>query len=333
MEEETLEIRSVLKYLFIKGFDNKAILSELYSIYGSNCISLRTVQRRRKSYNEGTFSIYNENGGGRPAITEYDEQILEMLQDNPYLKTKEIAEHFKIHKNTVKVILEDHLHYHKVNFEWIPHQLTPALRAQRVATAEKLLEFFDNASEATLNRVYTEDETWIYFDNPRTSMWVLNGSPKPTKPRQNIASKKCMIAVFWSRKGIASITKLPEDKTFNREFFLDNAFHEFIHTNNINNIIVHFDNARPHLIDDFLNTYKIRRLPHPPYSPDLAPSDFFLFGYLKMKLEGCVFNNPRELFQTVTKILRDIPKDYFIKAYDEWIQRLHEVKNNGGEYL
>lgn len=75
--------------------------------------------------------------------------------------------------------------------------------------AKTLLEFLKNASQFTLNHVYTEDETWIYYDNPRKSMWILNGSTPQTVSRRTIGAKKSMIAVFWSRKGITSITQLP----------------------------------------------------------------------------------------------------------------------------
>jgi hypothetical protein len=36
-------------------------------------------------------------------------------------------------------------------------------------------------------------------------------------------------------------------------------------------------------------------VPHPPYSPDLAPSDFFLFPKLKMKLKGRGFQTVEEI--------------------------------------
>ena len=53
------------------------------------------------------------------------------------------------------------------------------------------------------------------------------------------------------------------------------------------NLILHFDNARPHIAKS--TTEKIEelhweRLEQPPYSPDISPCDFFLFGYVKSKL-------------------------------------------------
>jgi hypothetical protein len=43
----------------------------------------------------------------------------------------------------------------------------------------------------------------------------------------------------------------------------------------------------------------IHRLPHLPYSRDIAPYDFWLFGYFKMKLEGMLFDTPAALLAEV----------------------------------
>jgi len=42
-------------------------------------------------------------------------------------------------------------------------------------------------------------------------------------------------------------------------------------------VILLHDNARPHVVKKYLETLKWNVLPHPPYSPDIAPSDYWLF--------------------------------------------------------
>jgi hypothetical protein len=54
-----------------------------------------------------------------------------------------------------------------------------------------------------------------------------------------------------------------------------------------NKLWVHSDNARPHtakMSRDYIGLNRMTQAPHPPYSPDLALSDFFVFGYVKGKL-------------------------------------------------
>ena len=63
------------------------------------------------------------------------------------------------------------------------------------------------------------------------------------------------------------------------------------------NFILHQDNATPHtagLTRAFLAKFKIEVLGHTPYSPDLAPCDFWLFPKLKACLRGCRFKNDEE---------------------------------------
>jgi hypothetical protein len=48
--------------------------------------------------------------------------------------------------------------------------------------------------------------------------------------------------------------------------------------------------------------------PHPPYSPDLGPSDFYRFGYLKECLAGLSFQNAGELLESGQGLLDGIEK-------------------------
>jgi hypothetical protein len=52
--------------------------------------------------------------------------------------------------------------------------------------------------------------------------------------------------------------------------------------------VIYFDNCSIHasrVSTDWLEEYDIVRMPQPPYSPDLAPSDSYLFSTVKEKLE------------------------------------------------
>jgi hypothetical protein len=47
---------------------------------------------------------------------------------------------------------------------------------------------------------------------------------------------------------------------------------------------------------------------HPPYSPDLAPSNFDLFGYVKRCLAGLSFEDGDQLLAAVEGVLEGIEK-------------------------
>jgi hypothetical protein len=60
---------------------------------------------------------------------------------------------------------------------------------------------------------------------------------------------------------------------------------------------------------DFIALNRMKRAPHSPYSPDLAPSDFFLFGYVKRKLMGYHAERLSELLIQIRIILSEIPRE------------------------
>jgi hypothetical protein len=53
----------------------------------------------------------------------------------------------------------------------------------------------------------------------------------------------------------------------------------------------------------------MKQAPHPPYSPDLAPSDLFLFGNVKGELMGYRPQTPSELLVRIRVILVEVPRE------------------------
>ena len=80
------------------------------------------------------------------------------------------------------------------------------------------------------------------------------------------------------------------------------------------NWVLHHVNAPAHssfLVRNFLTKNKTTVVPQPPYSPDLAPADFFLFPKLKSTLKGCRFDTFDEIQKNSTKELSAIQKETF----------------------
>ena len=74
------------------------------------------------------------------------------------------------------------------------------------------------------------------------------------------------------------------------------------------------DNAPAHCgrrVQDFLHRTCTRVLIHPPYSPDLAPSDYWLFDRIKRNMRGEIFSTLQEVQQWVETILGTIPPREF----------------------
>jgi histone-lysine N-methyltransferase SETMAR len=77
----------------------------------------------------------------------------------------------------------------------------------------------------------------------------------------------------------------------------------------------------------------MQRAPHPAYSPDLAPSDFYLFGSIKQLLSGCKFTNQDSLLQAVSDILVGIEKVPLESVFHNWMETRCQCSKTGGEYV
>ena len=100
--------------------------------------------------------------------------------------------------------------------------------------------------------------------------------------------------------------------------------------------ILHHDNApahTSHLVQLFLAKHSTAQLQQPPYSPDLAPCDFFLFPRLKKVLKGHRFEATEDIKRNSTKTLLDIPKEEFAKCFKQWQKRWAKCVAVEGNYV
>jgi len=80
-------------------------------------------------------------------------------------------------------------------------------------------------------------------------------------------------------------------------------------------------------VREFLATKQITVLEHPAYSPDLAPSDFFLFLTIKEVLKGRHFDDIHDIRSNTTAALK------FQNCFDGWTRRWHRYIASQGEYF
>ena len=68
----------------------------------------------------------------------------------------------------------------------------------------------------------------------------------------------------------------------------------------------------------------IKTVPHPAYSPDIAPDDFWLFP----KLRGCRYETIEEMKEAVTKIIDTLTQEDFHGAFQN-----NKCIATGGDYF
>jgi hypothetical protein len=97
------------------------------------------------------------------------------------------------------------------------------------------------------------------------------------------------------------------------------------------------DGAKPHTHSEtihFIQSNGLLIIDHPPYSPDLAPCDYWLFDLVKQRLnEQEEFEDEKSLAKSVTKILHKIPHNEYIKTFDKYLERLKMCIDAEEEYF
>ena len=79
-------------------------------------------------------------------------------------------------------------------------------------------------------------------------------------------------------------------------------------------VLLQQDNARVHsckVAMDAVERNGNKKIPHPAYSHDLAPSDFLIFPNLKKDIHGCHFHSDREVLMAVEEWVSGMDPDFF----------------------
>ena len=94
----------------------------------------------------------------------------------------------------------------------------------------------------------------------------------------------------------------------------------------------HQDNAPVHnsiLVTDYLTKMGIKTVRHPPYSPDLAPCDFWLFP----KLRGCRYETIEEMKEAVMKVIDTLTQEDFHGSFQKLLERHNKCIAAGGDHI
>ncbi len=115
------------------------------------------------------------------------------------------------------------------------------------------------------------------------------------KAKIHASRTKQMVMAFFDSQGMVYTNYVPRGKTVNADYVIValRKFFKALKAKRPDLVpgewFLHWDNASVHSaqkVQAFLAKKSIQLLPHPPYSPDLAPADFFLFLALKRELAG-----------------------------------------------
>ena len=195
--------------------------------------------------------------------------------------------------------MHEELDMKKLCARWVPRLLTADQKRTHMKISEQYLEGFNKNKPYFVYRFIIMDVTWIHHYTPeskqQSKQWTEAGCSAPKKTRSVPSAGKVMASVFWDAEGILFIDYLEKGKTIIGEYYynlltrLDEKNREKSSGLQRKKVIFLQDNAPAHksvFAIGKLRDLRYELLKHPPYSPDLAPSDFSLFPKLKLFLAG-----------------------------------------------
>lgn len=172
--------------------------------------------------------------------------------------------------------------------------------------------------------------------------WRTSREGSPIKAKVVKSAGKVMLTLFWDAEGWIHTDWLPPKKTITGAYYSNvlTELRESIKAKRrgkiSKGILMLHDNApshTAHVTVDTLTKLKFELLPHPAYSPDLAPSDFHVFRKLKSDMKGKRFNDDEEVKAAVMTWLDEQTLNFWKEGILKCQERWEKCISIDGDYV
>ena len=183
--------------------------------------------------------------------------------------------------------------------------LTVDQKQQCINDSECCLQLFQHNKKEFLREYVTMDETWIHHftseSNRQSAELTGAGQSRPKQPKMQTSADKVLASVFWDAQGILFIGYLEKGRTINSEYHI-----ALFEGRNCQKTTTN-EEGKSALSPRQLTVSQVDRnhgkttwialwvALHTPYSPELAPSNYWLFSDLKRMLQGKRFGSNEEV--------------------------------------
>ncbi|GFW22771.1 histone-lysine N-methyltransferase SETMAR [Trichonephila clavipes] len=304
MESDKQHFRHILLFYYRKGKNAVQARKKLTDVYGEGVLTVRQCQNWFAKFRSGNFDVEDAPRSGRPV--EADKDAIKALVDaNRRITTHEIGLRLNLSNSTVY----DHLKGMGLSSKldvWVPHVLTERNLCRRIDVCDSLLKRHEN--DPFLKRIITEDE---------------KGQPKRSKKMNRL--KPFPKPIFTKKSLCHQLDKLNDALQQKRSELI-----------NRKGVVFHQDNARPHtslVIRQKLLQLEWDSMPHPPYSPDLAPSDYCLFRSLQKFLDGKTFTSNEEVNNLLGQFFASKDQKFYERGIMLLPERWQKVLDQNGQYI
>lgn len=330
-------LRACFLYEFLQGLKAADGHRNLCHVIGEDTIQYKTVKFWFHRFKHGDYSLEDKPRSGRPRL-DVDDDIKQALEEEPRSTVRELSSTLGLAKTTVHEHLIKSGRAPKYG-QQIPHDLTDAQKMTRCDLSISLLT--RKRTTDWIHNIVTGDEKWcLYVNHSRKRQWVLKGETAKPDLKGELHEKKIMLSIWWDSKGVIYRELLPDRTTITAEVYcrqIQNMFDErqAVRPGAGRMLLLH-DNARPHtalMTRQKLQTLDIEVLPHPPYSPDIAPTDYHLFRSLQNSLQGHRFDDRTQLESYLDDFFNRQPPEFYARGIEQLPRRWQEVVDQDGNYI
>lgn len=331
---------------FLSLIEKGKTLDEIHSILSDmstvKAPCLRTLCNWRKKYLEKTFSIEDKRKGSKKTPISKYKKIAQEFRRSGCNSVKQYAKQTGKPRSSVAYALHKAgMHYGKM-IE-VPKILNSSQRKERVDNSKVMLSILKDAERVDFQNIITLDETPFYFENKTKMGWYIDGKPIPRVEKPSLKQKKVTLTIAWGVRGAVVVKCIAGENRINAEYFCKSTLagiERWVRKNNkyagISSYYIHMDNAPCHkaaYTQDYMDSHQIIKMLHPPYSPDLAPCDFHLFGYMKNVFANTIFKSMEEIEEKISEWINQIPIETRISTFKNWMTRLEKCILLKGDYV